>query len=256
MKYLSRNLHSRGFTLVELLVVISILGILTGLLIPAISKGIDASKSAGCTSNLRQLGTAICSYTADQGTLPACFTGILPVVANTSHLPSVLKDYLGLKTGSGTTTNYAEVARCPAVTKAYLPNGATSWKEINSYVVYSDNDMPKGKGLLVIRTVTDANGKPAGVSPFGRASTPPTAPGWNPLWLGESINTAVKDSQGNPPKLSTIPAIYEPNLEANNWPWPVPKKCPHGKNMNVLFFDWHVAKAPADAYSETNSIYK
>lgn len=46
--------HRRGFTLVELLVVITIIGILVAILLPALAAARDAARSAQCKSNLRQ----------------------------------------------------------------------------------------------------------------------------------------------------------------------------------------------------------
>ncbi len=54
---------ARGFTIVELLVVISIITILAALLLPAISAARNSARKAGCQSNLRQLGMALQNHT-------------------------------------------------------------------------------------------------------------------------------------------------------------------------------------------------
>lgn len=61
----------RGFTVLELLVVILILSLLASLILPAISSAREAARRMNCTSNLRQLAIAIQNDSSATGRLPA-----------------------------------------------------------------------------------------------------------------------------------------------------------------------------------------
>jgi prepilin-type N-terminal cleavage/methylation domain-containing protein len=63
-----------GFTLIELLVVIAIIGILAGLLLPALAKAKAKSKMTACMNNLRQIGISTLMYVHEYTQYPGCYS--------------------------------------------------------------------------------------------------------------------------------------------------------------------------------------
>jgi prepilin-type N-terminal cleavage/methylation domain-containing protein/prepilin-type processing-associated H-X9-DG protein len=67
-------MKTRAFTLIELLVVLGIIGILAGLLYPAISKVRENGRQAQCANDLKELHTAVMTFTSNVGRFPFATT--------------------------------------------------------------------------------------------------------------------------------------------------------------------------------------
>lgn len=92
MKRQSVPVSARGMTLIEMLVVISIIAILAGLLLPSLSGVRERGRITFCQNNLRNLGQGLLLYTGEHG-------DYLPVVSATGMVwDTAVMPYVGQET--------------------------------------------------------------------------------------------------------------------------------------------------------------
>jgi prepilin-type N-terminal cleavage/methylation domain-containing protein len=120
----SLRLVRRAFTLIELLVVIAIIGVLIGLLLPAVQKVREAANRTKCQNNLKQLGLAAHNCQVTHGNLPPAH-GRFPTATTAGRfgslffhlLPFVEQDSLYQQ--SWTTTGPYGTAPCNFIPPGY-----------------------------------------------------------------------------------------------------------------------------------------
>jgi len=130
---MKKTICSSGFTLVELLVVISIIAMLAGLLLPAINTAREAGRRTQCISNQRQVAFALLNFEQTRGAFPALRGPLRPASFRWTRIRPP-----GLMTGEG------DVADIELTWVGFLlpfMEQNTAWSHINSYSQVGERDV-------------------------------------------------------------------------------------------------------------------
>jgi len=231
----------RGFTLLELLVVVAVIGVLTATILPALSKAKKRTLQTHCMSNLKQIGIAMQLYVNDnEDVLPGpVWSSARASYDKTSsqeliwYIADVLdsQDALSVRIEKPV---IAEVFVCPG------------------YKNYWGNASMLGRKCFLLNDNVQRDPEQPRVRPFGYPELPDSAPGGaaapvQPLSMPQLESYC---SPGSTFAITDIDHINIPNPKSTSssidWWTDLPDKPVHGDVRNELYFDWHVAAKRVD----------
>jgi len=162
----------RGFTLIEMLVVLALVAFLASLLSPALGRAKGKARTIACVGNLRQLGIAVRTYAEDrQGTLPAA--ELLPSQpVDAAHLLPRIADLLAPELGT-TTQALSQVFRCPEDRRRRWEREGASY-EWNTDLNGRRIDETRNAQFHVVTAIRAESGDILQTSTNGTVAFPPT----------------------------------------------------------------------------------
>lgn len=228
----------KGFTLVELLVVIGIIALLIAILLPALSKAREQGNWVACMSNLKQIGTSLLMYSNE-------FKGSLPRPASN---------------GNGQYVDDIIIWREPPTAPATSVNDSV----LQPYLNIRDEKL---KAIFRCPTDNWADRPPQSGFTFPYRYTFTMSQSWDSYPFGTPVSLTVAR-----PKLNQVvhPAekicmAEEKNPNDGRWVWTNSGSGTgqdeladrHAKQGNCLYHDWHVerhtAKELKDLYDQQRS---
>ena len=116
MKLNKSNQSSRGFTLVEIMIVVVIIGLLAAMAIPAFQKVRASSQDKAVLNNMRQLGAAADQYFLENGTSTVDLTSLIGSAAYVKALNTVANEAYPLQFTQGSAIIVSGIAGARTLT--------------------------------------------------------------------------------------------------------------------------------------------
>ena len=193
MMKLMKKKFSPGFTLVELLVVVAIIGILAGILVPVLGRARESAKRKSCVSNLKQLGLALNIYAEENNeSFPTSVSG----TAKTS-LSLLYTTYLKSKKTFSCPSSATDTAGL-SVQDTYTDGVAVGDLSWNSSYGYDPTHTSDDLGDTVVAADIPAGNDAA---PTGVSLNHTSGEGWNLLfvdghveWGTDTTSNSVDDA--------------------------------------------------------------
>jgi prepilin-type N-terminal cleavage/methylation domain-containing protein/prepilin-type processing-associated H-X9-DG protein len=208
---------SSAFTLVELLVVISIIAILASLAVPAVNGALKRGQSAACLSNLRQIGLATIGYATDNDmVLPTAGSGGSPEWAKT------LASHIGTSASKG-----KSIFVCPG---CELPVQSGSASEVAVTYGMHGGLMPKGGEPLAMDMVKGF----ANLILAADMCQNPGNKGWSPYSIENPGEFTGGGRGGSTSASSSSPITVGPDKDSGNNSW---IRYRHSGNANAVMGD-------------------